>query len=55
MGVYIFGERRYFFGSRVGGSWGAKRGYRIVISVINAHTANGLTTAGRTWFVAIFT
>ena len=30
MGVYISGERRYFFGSRVGGSWGAKRGYRIV-------------------------
>ena len=30
MGVYLSGERRYFFGSRVGGSWGAKRGYRIV-------------------------
>ncbi len=29
-GVYVSGERRYFFGSRVGGSWGAKRGYRIV-------------------------
>jgi 3',5'-cyclic AMP phosphodiesterase CpdA len=29
-GVYISGERRYFFGSHVGGSWGAKRGYRIV-------------------------
>ena len=30
MGVYISGERRYFFGSRVGGGWGAKRGYRIL-------------------------
>jgi len=29
-GVYVSGERRYFFGSHVGGSWGAKRGYRIV-------------------------
>jgi 3',5'-cyclic AMP phosphodiesterase CpdA len=29
-GVYISGERRYFFDSHVGGSWGAKRGYRIV-------------------------
>jgi hypothetical protein len=29
-GVYISEERRYFFGSRAGGSWGAKRGYRIV-------------------------
>jgi hypothetical protein len=29
-GVYVSGERRYFFDSHVGGSWGAKRGYRIV-------------------------
>ena len=29
-GVYISGEKRYFFDSHVGGSWGAKRGYRIV-------------------------
>ena len=28
--VYVSGERRYFFDSHVGGSWGAKRGYRIV-------------------------
>lgn len=29
-GVYVSDERRYFFDSHVGGSWGAKRGYRIV-------------------------
>ncbi len=29
-GVYISDERRYFFDSHTGGSWGAKRGYRIV-------------------------
>jgi 3',5'-cyclic-AMP phosphodiesterase len=29
-GVYVSGEKRYFFDSHVGGSWGAKRGYRIV-------------------------
>jgi 3',5'-cyclic-AMP phosphodiesterase len=29
-GVYVSGERRYFFDSHAGGSWGAKRGYRIV-------------------------
>jgi 3',5'-cyclic AMP phosphodiesterase CpdA len=29
-GVHISGERRYFFDSHAGGSWGAKRGYRIV-------------------------
>lgn len=29
-GVHVSGERRYFFDSHVGGSWGAKRGYRIV-------------------------
>lgn len=29
-GVYISGDRRYFFDSHAGGSWGAKRGYRIV-------------------------
>ncbi|MEX1048382.1 MAG: hypothetical protein WED15_02555 [Akkermansiaceae bacterium] len=29
-GAYVSGERRYFFDSRVGGSWGAARGYRIV-------------------------
>lgn len=29
-GVYISAERRYFFDSHAGGSWGAKRGYRIV-------------------------
>lgn len=29
-GVYVSGQRRYFFGSHVGGSWGAARGYRIV-------------------------
>ncbi len=29
-GVYISDDRRYFFDSHVGGSWGAKRGYRIV-------------------------
>lgn len=28
--VFVSGERRYFFDSHVGGSWGAKRGYRIV-------------------------
>lgn len=28
--VYVSGEKRYFFDSHVGGSWGAKRGYRIV-------------------------
>lgn len=29
-GVYVSGDRRYFFDSHAGGSWGAKRGYRIV-------------------------
>lgn len=29
-GVYVSGERRYFFDSHIGGSWGAKRGYRVV-------------------------
>jgi 3',5'-cyclic AMP phosphodiesterase CpdA len=29
-GVFVSGERRYFFDSHAGGSWGAKRGYRIV-------------------------
>ena len=28
--MWISGERRYFFDSHVGGSWGAPRGYRIV-------------------------
>ena len=28
--VYTSGERRYFFDSHTGGSWGAKRGYRVV-------------------------
>jgi len=28
--VFVSDERRYFFDSHVGGSWGAKRGYRIV-------------------------
>lgn len=37
-GVYVSGERRYFFDSHVGGSWGAKRGYRIV-EVYDDHTA----------------
>ncbi|MGB1129423.1 MAG: metallophosphoesterase family protein [Haloferula sp.] len=29
-GMWESGERRYFFDSHVGGSWGAARGYRIV-------------------------
>jgi Icc protein len=29
-GVYLSAERRYFFGGRAGGSWGVKRGYRMV-------------------------
>jgi 3',5'-cyclic AMP phosphodiesterase CpdA len=29
-GMWVSGERRYFFDSHVGGSWGAARGYRIV-------------------------
>ncbi len=29
-GVYVSDGRRYFFDSHTGGSWGAKRGYRIV-------------------------
>jgi len=29
-GMRISGERRYFFDSHVGGSWGADKGYRIV-------------------------
>lgn len=29
-GVYVSGDCRYFFDSHVGGSWGAKKGYRIV-------------------------
>jgi hypothetical protein len=29
-GVFVSGERRYFFDSHAGGRWGAKRGYRIV-------------------------
>ena len=29
-GVLTSGELRYFFDSHVGGSWGAKKGYRIV-------------------------
>ncbi len=29
-GVYLSGGQRYFFDSHLGGSWGAKRGYRIV-------------------------
>jgi 3',5'-cyclic AMP phosphodiesterase CpdA len=29
-GVYVSGERRFFFDSHTGGNWGAKRGYRIV-------------------------
>jgi 3',5'-cyclic AMP phosphodiesterase CpdA len=28
--AYVSGERRYFFDSHTGGSWGAKRGYRVV-------------------------
>jgi hypothetical protein len=28
--MWISGERRYFFDSHVGGSWGAAKGYRIV-------------------------
>lgn len=28
--VYVSGEKRYFFDSHTGGSWGAKRGYRVV-------------------------
>ncbi|MFT6793111.1 MAG: 3',5'-cyclic AMP phosphodiesterase CpdA [Rubritalea sp.] len=28
--AYISGEKRYFFDSHTGGSWGAKRGYRVV-------------------------
>ena len=28
--MWISGQRRYFFDSHVGGSWGAPRGYRIV-------------------------
>lgn len=37
-GVYVSGERRYFFDSHTGGSWGAKRGYRIV-EVYDDHKA----------------
>ena len=29
-GMWISGERRYFFDSHAGGSWGAAKGYRIV-------------------------
>ena len=29
-GVYVSGERRYFFDSHTGGNWGAKKGYRIL-------------------------
>lgn len=29
-GMWVSGERRYFFDSHVGGSWGAAKGYRIV-------------------------
>lgn len=29
-GVHVSGERRYFFDSHAGGSWGAKKGYRIL-------------------------
>ena len=29
-GHLISGERRYFFDSHIGGSWGAKQGYRVV-------------------------
>lgn len=29
-GMWVSGERRYFFDSHVGGSWGADKGYRIV-------------------------
>lgn len=28
--AYISGEKRYFFDSHTGGSWGSKRGYRVV-------------------------
>jgi 3',5'-cyclic AMP phosphodiesterase CpdA len=28
--AYVSGEKRYFFDSHVGGSWGAKKGYRIL-------------------------
>lgn len=30
LGMYLSGEKRYFFDSHVGGSWGADKGYRIV-------------------------
>ncbi|MFU8849269.1 MAG: metallophosphoesterase family protein [Opitutales bacterium] len=29
-GMWVSGERRYFFDSHVGGNWGAAKGYRIV-------------------------
>lgn len=29
-GMWVSGEKRYFFDSHVGGSWGAAKGYRIV-------------------------
>ena len=28
--MWVSGQRRYFFDSHVGGSWGAPKGYRIV-------------------------
>jgi predicted phosphodiesterase len=39
-GMYVSGERRYFFDSHLGGNWGAKRGYRIV----EIQTDNRITT-----------
>lgn len=37
-GVYVSDDRHYFFDSHAGGSWGAKRGYRIV-EVYDDHKA----------------